>query len=162
MIKTQDDVQHWARWICSEFGIAWANMDGIDGQRLLELTRDDFLTHWPQLVGEVPWEHVMYLKKLIVTNPNHNQDIISQVRQNDAQVFDFSDNSHVSPCSRVGRVYREDAPHFIFRFNSRTFISDKEGIIIDKNRTRCIRLQFDTLNIISTTTATKWPRTCSI
>jgi len=92
---TQDDVQHWARWICSEFGIAWANMDGVDGQRLLELSRDDFLTHWPQLVGEVPWEHVMYLKKLIVTNPNHNQDIISQVRQNDPQVFDFSDNSHI-------------------------------------------------------------------
>ena len=123
-------------------------MDGINGQRLLELTRDDFLTHWPQLVGEVPWEHVMYLKKLIVTNPNHNQDIISQVRQNDAQVFDFSDNSHVSPCS-------------FFRHPSRIFISDKKGIIINKNRTRCIRLQFDTLNIISTTT-TKWPRTCSI
>ena len=100
-------------------------MEGIDGQRLLELSRDDFLTHWPQLVGEVPWEHVMYLKKLIVTNPNHNQDIISQVRQNDAQVFDFSDNSHVS-------VLR------FFSYFLRTFILDKKGIIIYKNRTRCI------------------------
>ena len=81
-------------------------MEGIDGQRLLELSRDDFLTHWPQLVGEVPWEHVMYLKKLIVTNPNHNQDIISQVRQNDAQVFDFSDNSHVSVL-RFFRIFLE-------------------------------------------------------
>ena len=37
-------------------------MDGINGQRLVNLTRDEFLSLWPQLVGEVPWEHVVHLK----------------------------------------------------------------------------------------------------
>ena len=61
--KSCDDVQRWAKWIGCEFGISWWNMENVDGERLVNLSRDEFLNLWPSLVGEVPWEHFMYLKK---------------------------------------------------------------------------------------------------
>ena len=76
-------------------------MDGIDGQRLLEMTRDEFLTHWPQLVGEVPWEHVMYLKKLMVPNPNQrdsNGDGEGDACQDDCDLDAIKNGEDICPC----------------------------------------------------------------
>ena len=61
------DVVNWAKWISAEFGIAWWNMDNMNGARLVTLTRDEFLAMWPQLVGEVPWEHLVHLKQQLAT-----------------------------------------------------------------------------------------------
>lgn len=61
------DVVNWAKWISAEFGIAWWNMDNMNGARLVTLTCDEFLAMWPQLVGEVPWEHLVHLKQQGIT-----------------------------------------------------------------------------------------------
>ena len=61
-----NDVVTWAKWISAEFGISWWNMEGMTGQRLVALSRDEFLAMWPQLVGEVPWEHLVHLKQTTV------------------------------------------------------------------------------------------------
>ena len=41
-------------------------MEGMTGQRLVALSRDEFLAKWPQLVGEVPWEHLVHLKQMAI------------------------------------------------------------------------------------------------
>ena len=38
------------------------NINNIDGRQLLTLSRDEFLYLWPPLVGDIPWEHINFLK----------------------------------------------------------------------------------------------------
>ncbi|CAG5105854.1 Oidioi.mRNA.OKI2018_I69.chr1.g2514.t1.cds [Oikopleura dioica] len=59
---TREDVIQWANWIKDEFRLDSFNINNIDGSQLLGLTRDEFLYLWPPLVGDIPWEHMNFLK----------------------------------------------------------------------------------------------------
>jgi hypothetical protein len=51
-------------------------MKNIDGGVLLRMSREQFLCQWPPLVGEVPWEHINYLK----TQPTHTTQMKEVIR----------------------------------------------------------------------------------
>jgi len=59
---TAGDVIQWANWIKDEFRLDSFNINNIDGRQLLTLSRDEFLYLWPPLVGDIPWEHINFLK----------------------------------------------------------------------------------------------------
>lgn len=48
------------------------NMNNVNGSILLSLAREDFLCMWPPLVGEVPWEHINYIKNQTSSFPTPN------------------------------------------------------------------------------------------
>lgn len=95
------DVVNWAKWISAEFGIAWWNMDNMNGARLVTLTCDEFLAMWPQLVGEVPWEHLVHLKQQGIT-------MGAEIKSEPDDVFDMAHKPKPLP----GRERANSEPQF--------------------------------------------------
>jgi len=77
-------------------------MNNINGSILLSLSREDFLCLWPPLVGEVPWEHINFIKnQTTFPAPNHVSEPSVSVYEKTKLSVDFhSKVSSLSFCQK--------------------------------------------------------------
>jgi len=65
-------------WVRNEFSIQGeVNLDGYDGHVLAQMSRTEFLAHWPPFIGDIGWEHFQF-----ILNRSNQESQVRKLRDN--------------------------------------------------------------------------------